>query len=92
MEAEVTCWGDDLAARLSRAHLAQQRALAAEVMLPPGSVGAGAASTDQVRAIDQRTRILRRLGTAPAAVLAEARHRVATLIGLQASRFADPRR
>ncbi|KNY22667.1 type II toxin-antitoxin system PemK/MazF family toxin [Methylobacterium sp. ARG-1] len=53
-----------------------------KVMLPPGFGVTGAVLTDQVRSIDPRARILRRLGAAPAAVLAEARHQIAKRIGL----------
>ncbi len=53
-----------------------------KVMLPAGLSVGGAVLTDQVRSIDQRARILRRLGTAPDTVLAEVRHQIAKLIGL----------
>jgi mRNA interferase MazF len=53
-----------------------------KVMLPVGLAVRGAVLTDQVRSIDQRARILRRLGIAPAAVLAEVRHQIAKLLGL----------
>ncbi|MEL6062712.1 MULTISPECIES: type II toxin-antitoxin system PemK/MazF family toxin [unclassified Methylobacterium] len=53
-----------------------------KVMLPVGLRVRGAVLTDQVRSIDQRARILRRLGVAPAAVLVEVRHQIAKLLGL----------
>lgn len=53
-----------------------------KVLLPAGLGTAGAVLTDQVRSIDQRARILRRLGVAPDAVLTEVRHQIAKLIGL----------
>ena len=53
-----------------------------KVMLPAGLAIRGAVLTDQVRSIDQRARILRRLGVAPDAVLAEVRHQIAKLLGL----------
>lgn len=53
-----------------------------KVMLPAGTGTAGAVLTDQVRSIDQRARILRRLGVVPDSVLIEVRHQIAKLIGL----------
>jgi len=53
-----------------------------KVMLPIGLAVRVAVLTDQVRSIDHRARILRRLGVAPAAVLAEVRHQIAKLLGL----------
>lgn len=53
-----------------------------KVMLPPGLGIKGAVLTDQVRSIDQRARILRRLGFVSPSTLTKVRHQVATLIGL----------
>lgn len=53
-----------------------------KVMLPAGLAVHGTVLTDQVRSIDQRARILRRLGAAPAPILAEVRHQIAKLLGL----------
>ncbi|MGU3656972.1 MULTISPECIES: type II toxin-antitoxin system PemK/MazF family toxin [unclassified Methylobacterium] len=53
-----------------------------KIMLPVGMTVEGAVLTDQIRSIDQRARILRRLGVAPGAVLAEVRHQIAKLLGL----------
>ncbi|MCJ2045230.1 type II toxin-antitoxin system PemK/MazF family toxin [Methylobacterium sp. J-078] len=43
---------------------------------------AGAVLVDQVRSIDRRARTLRWLGTVPAQTLAEARSKLAALIGI----------
>ncbi|WP_132256799.1 type II toxin-antitoxin system PemK/MazF family toxin [Methylobacterium segetis] len=51
-----------------------------KVLLPPGAPVKGAVLTDQVRSLDQRGRILRRLGSAPEAVLVEVRHQLAALL------------
>ncbi len=52
-----------------------------KVLLPVGLGADGAVLTDQVPAIDQRARVLRRLRAA-SAILAEVRHQIAKLIGL----------
>ncbi|MER2263635.1 type II toxin-antitoxin system PemK/MazF family toxin [Methylobacterium oxalidis] len=51
-----------------------------KVLLPMGAVIRGAVLTDQIRSLDQRSRILRRLGTVPAEVLSEVRHQLAALL------------
>ncbi|MBP1182290.1 hypothetical protein [Methylobacterium sp. PvR107] len=51
-------------------------------MLPVGMTVAGAVLTDQIRSLDQRARILRRVGVAPGADIAEDRHQIAKLLGL----------
>ncbi|MBY0256304.1 type II toxin-antitoxin system PemK/MazF family toxin [Methylobacterium sp.] len=43
---------------------------------------AGAVLVDQIRSIDRRARTLRWLGTVPAQTLAEARSKLAALIGI----------
>ena len=52
-----------------------------EVPLPAGSVVEGVVIVDQLRAVDWRARHARIAGVAPAAVLDEARAKLAALIG-----------
>lgn len=54
-----------------------------KVLLPPGLSVKGAVLTDQLRAIDRRERILRRLGSVPDDVLTEAKDQIAVLLGLR---------
>ena len=51
-------------------------------MLPEGSSVAGEVLTSHVRSIDTRARPIRYAGTVPAHLLAEARGKLAALIGL----------
>jgi mRNA interferase MazF len=53
-----------------------------KVPLPAGTPVRGAVLTDQIRSLDQRSRILRRLGTAPAEVLVAVRYQLARLLAL----------
>ena len=55
---------------------------ATKVFLPAGLGVSGAVLTDQVRAIDRKERVLRRLGTAPDIVLVEVRHQLGLLLGI----------
>jgi len=52
-----------------------------EVTLPPGSPVTGVVLVDQVRVVDWRARNAKAAGAAPAAVLEEARGKLAALIG-----------
>ncbi|GJD95510.1 type II toxin-antitoxin system PemK/MazF family toxin [Methylobacterium iners] len=54
-----------------------------KVLLPPGLAAKGAVLTDQLRAIDRKERILRRLGSVPAHVLSEAKDQIAILLDLR---------
>ena len=56
-----------------------------KVMLPEGLGVQGAILVDQLRSIDRRERILRRLGRAPFDVLQEVHRRLAALIGMNIS-------
>lgn len=53
-----------------------------EVFLPAGLAVKGAVPTDQVRSIDQKARILRRLGAVPDALVAVVRYQLALVLGL----------
>lgn len=53
-----------------------------EVALPETSVVAGAVLVDQVRCVDWRARFAKSAGAVPAAVLEEARTKLAALTGL----------
>jgi len=53
-----------------------------EVELPTGAAIAGAVLADQVRCVDWRARFAKSAGAAPAAVLEEARAKLASLAGL----------
>lgn len=54
-----------------------------KVFLPAGLAAEGAVLVDQVRSIDRRERILRRLGAVPAPVLDLVRRKLAALIGIE---------
>lgn len=54
-----------------------------KVFLPAGLQAEGAVLTDQVRSIDRRERIVRRLGRVPDAVTQAVREKVAALIGIE---------
>ena len=54
-----------------------------KVILPPGLASKGAVLTDQIRAIDRKERILRRLGAVPPGVLTEAKDQIAILLDLR---------
>lgn len=53
-----------------------------KVLLPAGLAVSGAVLTDQVRSIDRKARILRRLGSAPDAITAVVRYQLAVLLGI----------
>lgn len=53
-----------------------------KVLLPADSVVRGAVLTDQVRSIDQKARVLRRLGSAPDAIVAVVRYQLTLLLGI----------
>ncbi len=53
-----------------------------KVMLPEGLGTTGAILTDQIRSIDYRARVLRKLGAVPPSLLADVRYQVAKLLGL----------
>lgn len=53
-----------------------------KVLLPAGLSVSGAVLTDQVRSIDRKARILRRLGSAPDAIVAVVRYQLAVLLGI----------
>ena len=55
-----------------------------KVLLPEGSAAEGAILCDQLRAIDRRTRIVRRLGTANPETLRTVRSKIAALLGIDA--------
>lgn len=54
-----------------------------KVFLPPGLQADGAVLTDQVRSIDRRGRIVRKLGRVPDTVTQAVREKVAALIGIE---------
>lgn len=54
------------------------------VLLPPGMATEGEVLVDQIRALDRAARLIRRIETAPPAVLDEVQARLAPLLGLVA--------
>ncbi len=54
-----------------------------KVFLPAGLGADGAVLTDQVRSIDRRERVLRRMGSVPEETLIAVRDRLAALLGLE---------
>lgn len=54
-----------------------------KVFLPDGLAVTGAVLVDQVRSVDRRVRILRRLGRAPDPILLAVRHKLAALTGIE---------
>ena len=56
-----------------------------KVFLPDGLAAEGAVLVDQVRSIDRRERILRKLGQVPDPILLLVRHKLAALAGIEFS-------